>query len=102
MPREILAAMEIAFWLENHWQGVFYWDEGNETKPLKRAHSCEDIENAFVDFVFVGEIKPFAGEIWGNLEKRFVMISQLNEKSFRITFTIRGEKIRYISHGRIR
>jgi hypothetical protein len=99
MPREIFAALEILYWLTHDWTGEFDWDEGNNWKPLKRSHSCDQIEAAFEDFIFAGEILAFETENWG--ERRFAIISQILAKDFRIAFTIRFEKVRYISHGRI-
>lgn len=101
MPRDLLDALEIQVWLASEWFGEFDWDEGNNWKPEKRSHSCDQIEECFESFVFAGEIKPYEDEAWAKKERRFSAISEIEGKPFRITFTIRGQKVRYISHRRL-
>jgi hypothetical protein len=101
MPRELLEALEILRWLENEWNGEFDWDAGNEWKPAKRAHTVEQIEEAFEEFVFAGEFKAYDSDTWKETERRFGIVSQISGKDFRITFTVRGNKIRYVSHRRV-
>ena len=101
MPRELLEALDVLNWLINEWDGEFDWDAGNDWKPAKRAHTIEQIEKAFEDFLFAGEFKAYDNDIWKGTERRFGIVSQISSTDFRITFTIRGKNVRYISHRRI-